>query len=272
MSVASFAAAQVIRAIPRVHISRAVGYLCERTLPRRLSSFATSVYARAYEVNLGEAEEQIGPYPSFDQFFTRRLRPGVRPLSEDALISPSDGDILSSGAVTPELRIPVKQQNYGVSELLGDAADGERYAGGAFAVVYLSPRDYHRVHSPVDGAIPWVRAIDGDLYPVNSIGERYVSGLFVRNKRVVFPIDTESMGRVSVVMVGATIVGKISVTSFGGRSLSPGKHLLDSACPVHRGSEIGIFHLGSTAVVLVESGVNISRPLGPVLYGESLRR
>ena len=272
MSVASFAAAQVIRALPRVQISRAVGFLCEQRLPSRLSRFATGVYSRAYQVDLAEAESIDREYASFDEFFTRRLRSGARPLSDAAIISPSDGELLSSGPVAPNLRIAVKRQNYEVRELLGDVAEGERYAGGAFAVVYLSPRDYHRVHSPVDGAIPWVRAMDGDLYPVNSIGERYVEGLFVRNKRVVFPIDTADMGRVTVVMVGATIVGKVSCTPVGGRSLSPGKHELPDPYKVEKGDEIGIFHLGSTAVVFVESGVNISRPLGPVLYGETLRR
>src|SRR5690606_2110224 len=109
-------------------------------------------------------------------------------------------------------RIVVKKQAYDVAELIGHTEDGRRYRGGTFGVVYLAPSDYHRVHSPVDGRISCVRGIPGDLYPVNSIGEEHIDGLFVRNNRVCICIDTEQLGRVSVVMVGATIVGRISVS------------------------------------------------------------
>jgi phosphatidylserine decarboxylase len=110
----------------------------------------------------------------------------------------------------------------------------------------------------------------GDLFPVNSIGERYVPQLFVRNNRVAIVIDTESLGRVTVVMVGATIVGRISVTALPAPAVPPGTHVIDPAFTVARGDEIGMFHLGSTAVVLFEPGLTLTRPPGIVRMGQSL--
>ncbi len=248
-----------------------MGRLCEKTLPVPLSKVVQSIYCSAYAVNLQEAESP-GPYPSFDAFFTRPLRPGVRPIAEDAIVSPADGKLSAAGPVDFGSRIVVKKQAYDVAELVGDAEDGRRYRGGSFAVVYLAPSDYHRVHSPVDGQITCVRGIPGDLYPVNSIGEEYIEGLFVRNNRVAICIDTPTMGRVSVVMVGATIVGRISVSVIPEPAAPPGETRLEPPSQIQRGEEIGMFHLGSTAVVLFEPGVSVGRELGVIRMGESLSR
>jgi len=220
---------------------------------------------------LDEAESR-GPYPSFDAFFTRQLRQGVRPISEDDVISPADGKLSARGIVESGGRIVVKKQAYDVAELVGSSEDGLRYRGGSFAVVYLAPSDYHRVHSPVDGTICAIRGIPGDLYPVNAIGEEYFEGLFVRNNRVCICIDTARLGRVSVVMVGATIVGRISVSVIPAPAVPPGETLVEPGVIVQRGDEVGIFHLGSTAVVLFEPGVSLKRDLGVVRMGESLMR
>jgi phosphatidylserine decarboxylase len=272
VSAATFAAAQLLRVLPRVGISRAVGRLCEAQLPPPISRALAGVYARAYQVNMEEAATQAEPYPSFDAFFTRELKPGARTVSDDVIVSPADGSIEAAGPIDSGSRIFVKGRPYDAAELVGDPKEGARYAGGSFAVVYLSPRDYHRVHSPVDGVISLVRRVPGDLYPVNAIGERHIPRLFVRNSRVAFAIDTPGLGRVAVVMVGAVIVGRISVAVLPGPSVSPGPHPIDPPVPVVRGDEIGTFHLGSTAVVLVEPGVTLARQLGPVRYGESMLR
>ena len=271
VSVSNFAAARLIRALPRVPLSRAVGRLCEQALPSPLSRIVQSIYCSAYDVNLDEAESR-GPYPSFDAFFTRQLRQGVRPISEDDVISPADGKLSARGIVESGGRIVVKKQAYDVAELVGSSEDGLRYRGGSFAVVYLAPSDYHRVHSPVDGTICAIRGIPGDLYPVNAIGEEYFEGLFVRNNRVCICIDTARLGRVSVVMVGATIVGRISVSVIPAPAVPPGETLVEPGVIVQRGDEVGIFHLGSTAVVLFEPGVSLKRDLGVVRMGESLMR
>jgi phosphatidylserine decarboxylase len=270
VSVTTFAAAQLLRVLPRVRLSRAVGRLCEQTLSPRLSRALQSAYCRAYRVNMDEVAPQEGHYSSFDAFFTRELREGARKLSNDPLVSPADGALLAAGQVLPAARIFVKGRPYDVGELIGDRGDAARYVNGEFAVVYLSPRDYHRVHSPADGEIVLVRAIPGDLFPVNSIGERHVPRLFVRNSRVAIVIETEAFGRVSVVMVGAVIVGRISVTCLA--DCSAGEHPISPPIAVARGDEIGIFHLGSTVVLLVEPGMGLRRPLGPIRYGESLLR
>ena len=270
MSLSSFAAAQILRALPRVHISRAVGRLCDQPIPSGLARAVERAYCRAYQVNMDEAEGHLGSYPSFDAFFTRPLKKGTRRISADPAVSPADGKLSCLGRVETDARILVKGQEYQVGELIGDDADAQHYSGGQFAVVYLAPGDYHRVHSPVDGRVTLLRGMPGDLFPVNSIGERYVPRLFVRNNRVAIVIDTEALGRVTVVMVGATIVGRISVTAMPGPAVPPGVHRIEPGLAVARGDEIGMFHLGSTAVVLFEPGLTLSRATGTVRLGQSL--
>ena len=273
MGLATYAAAQLLRAIPRVRLSRAVGELCELPLSPPVSRAIMGVYSRAYGVNMDEAMPEPGPYASFDAFFTRPLKAGARAVSPDAVVAPADGKLSSCGRVDSGSRIFVKGQHYDVGELIGDARDAARYSGGEFAVVYLAPGDYHRVHSPVDGEVTLVRGMPGDLYPVNSIGERHIPQLFVRNHRAAIVIDTRGLGRVTVVMVGAVIVGRITITALPGRpSAEPGVHPVNPPQTVTRGQEIGVFHLGSTAVVLLEPGVSVGRALGKVRYGESLLR
>lgn len=270
MSLSTFAAAQILRALPRIHISRAVGRLCDQPIPSGLARAVERAYCRAYGVNMDEAEGHLGSYPSFDAFFTRPLKKGTRRISPDPVVSPADGKLSCLGRIESGGTILVKGQKYEAGELVGDDEDARRYGGGQFAVVYLAPGDYHRVHSPVDGKVTLLRGIPGDLFPVNSIGERYVTRLFVRNNRVAIVIDTESLGRVTVVMVGATIVGRISVTALPGPSVPPGVHRIEPGLSVARGDEIGMFHLGSTAVVLFEPGLTLARGTGVVRLGQSL--
>jgi phosphatidylserine decarboxylase len=124
----------------------------------------------------------------------------------------------------------------------------------------------------VSGAVTLIRSCPGDLFPVNSIGERHVPSLFSRNRRVAIVLDTEPYGRVTVVMVGAIIVGRISITALGGPDVALGNHLVQPPQIVQRGDEIGVFHLGSTAIVFLEPGHvgPFARPLGPVRLGQSL--
>lgn len=272
VGIATLLAAQVLRALPRVRISRAVGRLCDQPLPPVLSRAVTSAYCRAYRVDMEEAELPTGAFPSFDAFFTRPLKAGARPMSDDSLVSPADGELSSLGVVDSGARIFVKGQPYDVGELVGDRRDAARYAGGEFAVVYLAPRDYHRVHSPVDGEVTLIRGMGGDLYPVNQIGERHIPQLFVRNQRVAIVIDTPRFGRVTAVMVGATIVGRVTVSVLEGDDVPAGEHRIVPPQPVRRGDEIGKFHLGSTVVLLLEPGLSVGRPTGTVRYGESLIR
>ena len=270
MSLITLTAAQVLRLLPRTRISHAVGRLCDRTLPAQVSRVVTETYSRVYDVDLGEAEPRSEPYESFDSFFTRRLREGARPIDDASFVSPADGNLIAAGEVDSEARFLVKGRPYSVADLVGDEADAPRYERGSYSLTYLSPRDYHRVHSPVDGAISLVRSLPGDLYPVNTIGERHVKGLFARNLRVAICIDTESLGRVTLVMVGALIVGRISVSVIPRPAAPVGTHPIVPGRPVSRGDEVGQFHLGSSTVVFTEPGVRVTREPGPILLGQSL--
>jgi phosphatidylserine decarboxylase len=274
MSVASFAAVQILRALPRTRVSRAVGRLCDTPLPPGLSRAVVSLYVRAYGIDLGECQPRDGAYESFDKFFTRELRPGLRAICPNAkeIASPADGAIEAIGPVDLDGTLLVKKQRYTVVDLIGDAADAERYRGGQFAIVYLSPRDYHRVHSPVEGEITRVSSMPGDLFPVNSIGERHVPLLFSKNRRVAIVIDTADLGRVTLVMVGAIIVGRITVNAIPGQDVPLGDHVLSPPPPIKKGEEVGIFHLGSTVIVFVERGAAapFTRATGPVRLGQSL--
>lgn len=248
MGVMTFAAAQLLRVLPRNAISRALGALCETEPPAPFMRAVVSVYSRAYDVNLGEALPS--EYSSFDAFFTRRLREGARPLDGDArtMVSPADGKIVDLGRADATGILYVKGKPYTVEELIGDPAWARELSGGGFAVVYLSPRDYHRVHAPCSGKIVRVRGIEGDRYPVNSIGEEHVPSLFVKNRRVVMDLRSPEFGRVAVVMVGAMIVGRMTVVGVDQPDVQ-GDHA--TSIDVERGDELGKFHLGSTVVLII---------------------
>lgn len=272
--IATYAVAQILRVLPRERITRVVGALCEIPLPSVVASAVVGTFARAYRVDMDEAVQPDAGYSCFDEFFTRPLREGVRPICDDvdAIVSPADGRIESFGPIARDGTFRIKGRDYTALDLVGDPIDARRYEGGQFAVVYLSPRDYHRVHAPAAGVITTIRSFPGDLFPVNSIGERHIPMLFARNRRVAICIDSTTQGRVTVVMVGAIVVGRITVTGVDERDVPVGEHRLEPGLRVERGDEIGMFHLGSTAVVFVEPGKALPWGIesGPVRMGQSL--
>jgi phosphatidylserine decarboxylase len=258
MTVATYAAAQLLRVLPRAGITKLMGRLADAQLHPAVADAVVGLYVRAYKVDLDDTRPPAGSFASFDAFFTRALREGVRPCAADprAVVSPADGRLEDAGPVHAGGKLQIKGRDYAVADLVGDPAEAARYEGGQFAIVYLSPRDYHRVHAPAAGRIGLVRSLPGDLFPVNAIGERHVPSLFSTNRRVAIVIDTPSHGRVTVVMVGAMIVGRITVTAVDARDVPLGTHVIDPPLAVDRGDEIGMFHLGSTAVVFVEKGMD----------------
>ena len=276
MSAVTYATAQILRVLPRAHIGRVLGRLADRRWSGPVGRAVVGVYSHVYDVELDECVEN-GGWSSFDAFFTRRLREGSRAVDPDprAVVSPADGRIESLGAIDDGGSFVVKGRPYAVAELVGDAQEARRFLGGAGCVVYLSPRDYHRVHSPVTGTLRRIRSFPGDYYPVNSIGVRHVPNLFCRNRRVSLEIDAEGgLGRVTVVMVVAMIVGRITTVGVEARDVPLGDHLFEPSLALRRGDELGVFHLGSTAVVLVEKRA-AGRWLvgeGPVRYGQALMR
>ncbi len=273
MTAITYAAAQVLRVLPRTKITRVMGRLADYAWPETLGKAVVDVYCRAYDVDLGECIK-TGGFASFDEFFTRELREGARVMPADlaTAVSPADGRVDSLGKVDGRA-FRVKGRPYAVAELIGDAEEAKRYEGGDGCVVYLSPRDYHRVHSPVEGTIVSVRSMPGDYYPVNAIGVRHIHNLFVRNRRVAIVIDTppsSGLGRVTVVMVAAMVVGRITVTGIDARDVPIGVHAYDTPLPVARGDEIGIFRLGSTAVVFFEAKARLKWLVdqGTVRFGQ----
>jgi len=254
MSALTFAAARILRVLPRRRISRAMGKLADHRWSQPVERAVVGLYSRVYDVDLEDCEATRG-WASFDAFFTRGLRAGARPIdpSPGALVSPADGRLDSHGTIADGTTFVVKGRPYDVAELLGSDEEAERYVGGTGCVVYLSPRDYHRVHAPVEGVIAEIRSMPGDYFPVNAIGMSHVGNLFAINRRVAIAIDTPSLGRVTVVMVAAIVVGRITVSAIDARDVPSGRHRFDPPVRVERGDEIGMFHLGSTAVVLVEA-------------------
>lgn len=216
------------------------------------------VYCRAYDIDLSDYEIPRDGFSSFDAFFTRKLKPGARPIEADpdVLVSPADGRVEDLGPIERGSTFLVKGRPYSVVELLGDEQATAEYEGGSFAIVYLSPRDYHRVHAPVTGPVTAVRHVPGTLYPVNAIGLSHVPNLFARNERVVVHQRSERHGRIASIMVGAIGVGRISL-AFDESVLTNDKRQSglrvygDRAPQLARGDELGTFHLGSTVIVLI---------------------
>lgn len=257
MPTASRVVADLLRVLPRKQISSAMGRLADLTGPSPLVQQAIRTFVRAYGVDMHEAVVPAQGFDSFDAFFTRALKSGARPIDQraDVVVSPADGRIEDLGTIERDSRFLVKGFEYEVGELLGAPEEAELFRGGTFFIVYLSPRDYHRVHAPVDGRVRRARHVDGTLYPVNNIGLTYVPKLFARNERVV-TVQGSRFGQVATVMVGAIGVGRISV-SYDARittnrgpvagTLEYGEH----GPALTRGGEVGRFHLGSTAIVLL---------------------
>jgi phosphatidylserine decarboxylase len=276
MSAVTYATAQILRVLPRARIGQAIGRLADRPWSAPVGRAVVGLYSRVYDVRLDECAEH-GGWASFDAFFTRRLREGARPVDPDPRVvaSPADGRIESMGRIDAGGTFTVKGRPYAVPELVGDPHEAERFLGGAGFVVYLSPRDYHRVHAPVGGVVRRIRSMPGDYYPVNQIGMRHVANLFCRNRRVAIEIDADAgLGRVTVVMVVAMIVGRITTVGVDAPDVPLGDHVFEPPLRVARGDELGAFHLGSTAVVLVERAAAGRWLLeeGPVRYGQALLR
>lgn len=242
--------------LPRKRISRFVGHLADYQGPKILVDQAVRTFIGVYNVDMSSAVVPPGGYRSFNQFFTRRLQTSARPIDAHptSVVSPADGTVEGFGAIDLEGQLTIKGRPYDVTDLLGDPRSATRYRDGAYFVVYLSPRDYHRVHSPVGGTLRELRRIPGTLYPVNRLGTEHVDKLFARNERVSFVLDSPDYGEVSVVMVGAIGVGRIEVTvaTDSPPDLSGGLvRYSENGPPVERGDELGAFNLGSTVIVFL---------------------
>ncbi len=217
-------------------------------------------FVRRYGVNMAEAAEpDIGRYATFNDFFTRALQPGARPLASADWLCPVDGAISQFGPLDGERLLQAKGHHYTATALVGgDAALARQFTGGHFATLYLSPRDYHRIHMPAAGRLRRMIHVPGDLFSVNPTTARGVPGLFARNERVVCVFDGEH-GPFVMVLVGATVVGSMATTWHGVvNPPRPGTlrewRYDDRDLRLAQGDEMGRFLLGSTVVMLFPPG------------------
>ena len=241
------------KALPQHVVSRAAGRLAssEGWVRRPL----IRAFARAYGVDMAQAETRdLDAYASFNDFFTRSLRPGARPIAPDgaAVVSPADGVVSQSGRIERGELLQAKGVRYSFAALAGECAS-PAFEGGAFATVYLSPSDYHRVHLPVAGRLVRTVAIPGKLFSVNTATEAEVEGLFAVNERLVCEFETD-FGTVLLVMVGALIVASIETVWDGPASPYRERTVTAHDVAFEKGDEIGRFLLGSSVVLAFEPG------------------
>jgi phosphatidylserine decarboxylase len=243
--------------IPQHLLSRLVGRIAASELPWIKNPFI-DWFSRRYGIDMSEAADpEPRNYPSFNAFFTRALKPGARPIDADpaCVVSPADGAISQLGRIEAGRIFQAKGQSYTAAELLGDAQMAALFDEGNFATVYLSPRDYHRVHMPAAGRLLRTLYVPGDLFSVNQTTAENVPRLFARNERLVCLFETE-FGPMALVLVGALIVAGID-TVWSGQVAPPPRAIVSddftrapAAVQLEKGAEMGRFKLGSTAIVL----------------------
>ncbi|HIN86039.1 MAG TPA: phosphatidylserine decarboxylase [Myxococcales bacterium] len=238
-------------------LSRMIGLLADNEFPAPVVQTAIRWYIRHYNVDTSEMEHPPEHYKSFDAFFTRKLREGVHVIDESptVAVSPVDGRVLNFGRISDGRIDQIKGRSYRVDELLDSTKEAARFAKGHYVTIYLSPRDYHRIHCPVSGRITGFRYVAGRLYPVNQLGVQNVDKLFAVNERLISYIESD-LGGFAVAKVGATNVGKITasyheVTTNVGRRTSYDE-VFRRKVAINKGDELGQFHMGSTVVLLTE--------------------
>jgi phosphatidylserine decarboxylase len=248
--------------VPQHLLSRCTGALAELRQPAWLKNWVIGQFIRFFGVDMSQAQEPDGSrYACFNEFFTRPLREGARPLAAADILCPADGAISQLGAITNGLLFQAKGRYFSAEDLLGgDAQRAAQFDGGQFATIYLSPKDYHRVHMPVAGKLTATRYVPGKLFSVNGVTADNVDRLFARNERLVCHFDTER-GPMAMILVGAMVVAGIE-TVWSGRVAPPPRRPvtldyveLPEPVSLGKGDEMGRFLLGSTVILLFPAGV-----------------
>ncbi|MDB5929407.1 MAG: phosphatidylserine decarboxylase [Polaromonas sp.] len=251
--------------LPKQALTQFAGLVASRKRGRVTTEIIRRFVAK-YQVNMDEAlNADIASYLSFNDFFTRALKPGARPLASAELICPVDGAISQFGPIEHDQIVQAKGHKYSTTAMVGgDQALAAQYHDGSFATIYLSPKDYHRIHMPCDGRLTRMIYVPGDLFSVNPVTARGVPGLFARNERVVCVFES-ARGPFVLALVGATIVGSMATVWHGVVNPPRGKVVREWLYPVSsnkpedaiflkQGDEMGRFLLGSTVVMLFPKG------------------
>jgi len=246
---------KVLYWVPKNLLSFFAGKLMYFKFPKAMSSKLIRLFAQTYHINLNEAEKNIDDYNSIGDFFTRKLKEGVRPLASSEYVHPADSKMTARGVIQQNQLIQAKGKSYLLQNFLG-AASLETWTNGFFITYYLCPTDYHRVHSPIEGWIKEVRYIPGQLWPVNNWSVSNIDELFLKNERVIVEIES-TKGPMAVVFVGATNVGSIRL-SFEPALRTNHAHIRSpetwtypaKSRPIQKGQELGMFCMGSTVIIV----------------------
>lgn len=258
---------------PKRLLSRGTGVLMRIPFPGFVAIIVLPLFAWFFKIKTEDAELPLHKYHSFDKFFTRRLKPGLRPIYGD-MVHPVDGKLTQQGQVLSGELVQAKGWNYSLAEFLGDSELALAYEDGKFLTYYLCPADYHRVHASAAGDLVSARHIPGLLWPVNDWSVNNIRRLFNLNERVVLNFNSPN-GRWSVVLVGATNVGHITITP--DPSITTNRWMWHAPTyreyepPIHikPGGELGMFHLGSTVICIFEKSFDFKLPgAKPVKLGE----
>lgn len=243
--------------LPHHRLSRLLGHLTQSRRPW-IKNLLIRTFARIYRIDWGEAAAaEPGAYASFNDFFTRALRPGVRPIDSTPsnIASPADGFLSQAGPLQGDRILQAKGHDYSLVALLGgDASRAEPFAGGSFATIYLSPRDYHRLHMPLAGTLLEMVHVPGRLFSVNQTTAEGVPNLFARNERVAAIFATEA-GPMALVLVGALFVASIETVWHGVVTPPEATRVRTwdyrrEPVRLEKGAEMGRFNMGSTVIVL----------------------
>ncbi|RYZ59123.1 MAG: phosphatidylserine decarboxylase [Proteobacteria bacterium] len=270
------------RILPLNAISWLTGKISEVKLPKSLQTSLNSGFAKVFGIDVAEAEKPISEYASIEDFFTRKLKIGARPIAGE-LCSPADGILSVSGPAENATAIQAKGLTYSLKELMFGENSTETVSLRAWATIYLAPHNYHRVHSPITATLKMIRYFPGELWPVNSPSVGFTPRLFTRNERLVFELET-SEGTLYLAMVGALNVGKMTspfLHNFATNSSplkkeGPQIFCLDKPAAIKAGQELGTFLLGSTVIIAFDEslakGYRISKawPSRSIRMGEAL--
>ncbi|MCB6184981.1 archaetidylserine decarboxylase [Leeia sp. TBRC 13508] len=241
--------------LPKLLITQLFGYFASLKAGA-LTHFVIRRFIKQYNVDMNEAlESKPSAFPTFNQFFTRELRPGLRPLANADLICPVDGRISQFGKIQKDQIFQAKGKSYSLNALLGGKdKTAVQYENGLFATVYLSPKDYHRIHMPCDGKLVSMSLVPGALFSVNPTTVEGVDALFARNERLVCHFESPN-GPFVLILVGATIVGSIATVWHGVVNQKRGSEVKtwtyeNQDISLKKGDEMGRFLLGSTIILL----------------------
>jgi len=272
----------LLRLYPKKAGSAVVGWAAGRTLPAGMRGAILGRFARAYGLNMEEAEHPLEDYKSLQALFTRRLKAGARPQDPQApgfINSPVDGRIIASGRIEKGMAIQAKGLPYSIRQLLKHDPAADRFEGGWFLTLYLSPKDYHRIHVPLQGRVTAVSRVEGELWPVNDASTNHVPRLYERNRRATWVAVGEGPDEgleVAAVAVGATHVGGVIIDGrwLEGRALPRDGAFAVGGLPCAPGEDLGTFQFGSTVVLLIggpgAARWSPSRDSGDVHVGQSL--